>query len=121
MLSERVPSWRWESKREDLEVLPLPDLEVAFKNLEKMRAFGLMERYESSVKHLFGSLGLPIPDEIPRKMVMEIIVDEDPGLYRVEQEPLTNEVIQIIEQLTDIDSQLYAKAESLFCKRYEIH
>ncbi len=117
MLSERVPSWRWESNCEVLQPLPAPDLKIALKNLEGLRAFGLMERYEESVRVMFDKLCLPIPQEIPRKMVLDKIMEEDPGLQRIEKEPETPELRELLEELTEADARLYARATALFIQK----
>jgi len=114
MLSERVPSWRWESKRQNMEALSPTNLELALENLEEMSAFGLMEQYEDSVRIIFEKLCLPAPAEIPRKMVLDTIADEDPGLQRIEKEPLTPEVRVLLEGLVATDRKLYETAKEKF-------
>jgi hypothetical protein len=114
MLSERVPSWRWEGGNQQSETLHPPNLDLARKNLEGFRAFGLMERYEDSVRVIFEKLGLPIPQEIPRKMVLDHIMQEDPGLQAIEKQPITPVVRDLLEDLVNADRKLYASASDRF-------
>ncbi len=117
MLSERVPSWRWEGGSQQSESLQSPNLDLARKNLEGLRAFGIMERYEESVRVIFDKLCLPIPQEIPRKMVLDKIMEEDPGLQRIEKEPETPELRELLEELTEADARLYTRATALFIQK----
>jgi hypothetical protein len=73
-----------------------------------------MEQYEDSVRIIFEKLGLPTPAEIPRKMVLDTIVDEDPGLQRIEKEPLTPELRKLMGELIITDRKLYETAKEIF-------
>lgn len=117
MLSERLDSLRWEAASNHSNALPAPNLEQAFESLRGMRAFGLMERYEDSVKWIFASLGLAIPDQIPRRMAHDTIIEEDPCLRKIIKEPLTNEVQMLLEEMVATDMKLYDRANQLFRKK----
>ncbi|MFZ0616822.1 MAG: DUF4214 domain-containing protein [Chthoniobacterales bacterium] len=114
ILSERVPLWRWEAGSQYSGPLQPPNLEVALKNLKGLRAFGIIEQYDESIRVMFDKLGLPIPQEIPRKMVLDKIMEEDPGLEIIEKEPVTQELRDLLEELTEVDARLYARATALF-------
>lgn len=116
MLSERVPSWRWEGGNQHSDTLHPPSLDLALKNLEGLRAFGLMERYEESVRVIFDKLGLPIPQEIPRKMFLDQIMQEDPGLQAIKKQPITTAVRDLLDELVVADRELYASACQNFPK-----
>ena len=116
MLSERLDSLRWEAACNHSKALPEPNLEQAFESLRGMRAFGLMERYEDSVKWIFTSLGLAVPAQIPRRMAHDTIIEEDPCLRKITKEPLTNKVQMLLEGMVATDMKLYDRANQLFRK-----
>jgi hypothetical protein len=117
MLSDRVNRLRWEKYHENrTPALVTPDLESAFEALENMRAFGLLESYEESIEWIFQSLGISVPDVIPQNMVLDKIVNTDPGLQPIQKEPLTDELRELMQDLVAYDLKLYTRAKELFSR-----
>ena len=120
MLSERVPSWRWEGESQKSEPLQPPDRDLALKNLEGLRAYGLMERYQDSVRIICERLSLAVPAEIPRKMVLDEIIKENPDLQIVKKEPMTPKTMELMEGLVDSDREVYDFADNQFSRVCQI-
>lgn len=92
-------------------------LEKALEALESLTAFGIMERYEESIKLIFPKLNLPVPEEVPKKQVLDVIANEEKGLRKIEKEPVTEEVIKLIMENVTSDIWLYKKAVGIFERR----
>jgi hypothetical protein len=114
MLSTRVHSTRWEHQVSANHPNIKPNLKVALEILENMRAFGIFEHYEQSVRWIFKSLKIPIPESIPHHMAFDTITQTDPGLRKIVKEPLTANTLRVIEDLVSLDLQLYDRAKEIF-------
>ena len=119
ILTQQFPSWRWEYGVKISPEEQLPDLELALENLKSLDAFGIVEMYDESVKFMFSNLGLSQPEEIQPKMVLDTIVQEDPGLQAIVKEPVTEEVLGLMEDLVDADRQLYKNATVILREKME--
>jgi hypothetical protein len=113
MLSQRQQI-RWEHKIHSIPYADTLHLEKAFKVLQEMRAFGFVERYEQSVAWIFKRLGLVVPDVIPRIMAIDTITETRPNLKKIDKEQPTEEVLGVMEDLINLDTQLYDRAMELF-------
>ncbi|MES2818603.1 MAG: hypothetical protein V4812_06395 [Pseudomonadota bacterium] len=103
------------------EALVLPDItgksNLALERLKELFAFGLLEQYEPSVKLVFSALGLPQPKAIERKMALTDLVNQ-PGNYRpVESAQVTPELRAVVEDLVNMDRELYIGAQALLEQR----
>jgi hypothetical protein len=113
MLSQRLQS-HWEHKIHSASYVDSSDLEKAFKALQEMCAFGFVERYEQSVAWIFKSLGLVVPDVIPRAMEIDTLIKTHPNLKEIDKEQPTEDVLSVMEDLINLDIQLYDRAMELF-------
>jgi hypothetical protein len=91
--------------------------QLALRELISLDAFGLMERYADSVELICESVGLPAPSEIEQRQVLDVIMREEPGLRKIDKEPVTDEVRGLIAGLVQTDQKIYAHAQLLFEQR----
>jgi hypothetical protein len=115
VLSECIEGDRWEAST-SLST-NIPKLDIAFEELKSLSAFGIMERYDDSVNLIFQSIGLASPEKIEKKQVLDMIVEENPDLRKIDKEPITEEITNIIKELVTLDIELYHKAERIFNTR----
>ena len=76
--------------------------------LETMAAFGIMDEFDESVRHIVLSLGFPVPDQIPHARDSRKL--DDPTLETIEREAITAEIEAELERLTEMDQQVYQHA-----------
>lgn len=96
-------------------------LELAKKRLASIAAFGVLERFDESVKLISNVLGLKLPKEIKKKMVLEDMVDKGSlHMKLVEKEVLTDEHYKEILFNSYLDSELYLYALELFEERISL-
>ena len=95
-------------------------LDQAFDVLSSFTSFGIMEKYDNSVELIFDSLGFTKPKEIKKRQVLDNIVQTNPLLKKIEKEPVTDNLISIIEDLVKLDIELYQKGLALFDHRYSL-
>ena len=91
--------------------------QLALHELASLDAFGLMERYPESVQLICESLGLPVPSEIEPRQVLDVIMRVEPGLRKIDKEPVTDEIRGLIAGLVNTDQKIYAQAQLLFEQR----
>ena len=91
--------------------------ELALRELSSLDAFGLVERFDDSVKLICAATGLQVPAAIERRQVLDVIMVQEPGLKRIEKEPVTDEIRRLITELVQIDLSVYARARDLFEER----
>lgn len=116
VLTQCIEGNRWEaaaSSNIDVE----PDLNLALEELKALDAFGIMERYDESVALIFRTIGLPVPEKIEKKQVLDVIVEQEPGLRKIDKEPVTEEIRSLIADLVKVDVKLYREACKIFEKR----
>lgn len=117
LLVDTIEGERWESKAGSA----LPDsaqfLQPAVRELEALDAFGILERYDDSVELICESIGLNVPSKIEPRQVLDVIVDEEAGLRRIEKEQVTDKIRRLIEGLVQTDMELYRHACAIFEKR----
>ena len=70
-----------------------------------MAAFGILEEFEESVRHILSTLDLPLPLTIPHERNSASL--NDPNLQHIEREPITPDVEMELERLTELDQQVY--------------
>ena len=117
-LTQFLEGKRWEEKHElRCDQADLPDGALALKELKALDAFGIMERYDESVALIFPSIGLPVPEKIEKKQVLDVIVEQEPGLRKIDKEPVTEEVRSLTVDLVKVDVKLYREACKIFEKR----
>jgi hypothetical protein len=112
VLTQCIEGNRWEAAASS-NIDDEPDLE----ELKALDAFGIMERYDESVALIFPSIGLPVPEKIEKKQVLDIIVEQEPGLRKIDKEPVTEEIRSLIADLVKVDVKLYREACKIFEKR----
>ena len=95
--------------------------QLALRELSALDAFGLMERYAESTELICAALGFDAPGTIEARQVFDVITTEEPGLRRIEKEPVTGEIRTLIEGLVQTDRQVYARARGLFDERLATH
>jgi hypothetical protein len=117
-LTQFLEGKRWEEKHElRCDQADLPDGALALKELKALDAFGIMERYDESVALIFPTIGLPVPEKIEKKQVLDVIVEQEPGLRKIDKEPVTEEVRSLIADLVKVDVKLYREACRIFEER----
>ena len=87
-------------------------LDRAVEYIDGMAAFGVMEEFEDSVRHLLARLGLRDPGRVPHARDSRSLTD--PALEPIEAEPITPEVEAELERLTEMDQKVYAYAVGRF-------
>ena len=113
-LTDVVDGYRWESDAACILPDAEPLLPLARRELDSLDAFGIMERYDDSVELICRSLGLETPSSIEPRQVLDVIMDNEPGLRRIEKEPVTDEVRGLVAGLVQTDIKLYLHACSVF-------
>jgi len=109
-LTQRLYAWRWQYRADIGSEEQSLDVDQAIEALQSLDAFGITEMYDESVRFIFSRLGLPRPEQIEPKMVLDTIVREDPGLQAIVKEPVTEKVLGLMEDLVVADRKLYRKA-----------
>ena len=87
---------------------------LAMKNLEKMGAIGILENMDLSVQNIFKCLGLEVPQNISRDMELETISKQGKNYKKITKEPITDELLDLIEPLVFIDKIIYQGALKIF-------
>lgn len=87
-------------------------LERVVEYLEKMEAFGVVDAFEESVRHIVARLGFPVPDTVPHARDSSKLTD--PTLEPIEREPVTSEIAAELDRLTELDQQVYEYAVTRF-------
>jgi len=95
---------------------PQERLRRAKARLRTMTAFGVTERMDESVRHIFSKLGLTAPAEIPRLNTFESLTETD-RTEPVVREEFTDEIRDALNTATALDRELYAYATDLFDER----
>ncbi len=116
-LTQCLEGSRWEAKASSSVADDKLPLNVALKELKALDAFGIMERYDDSMALIFSTIGLPLPAKIEKKQVLSVIVEREPGLHKIDKEPVTNETMKLISDLVKTDMKLYHQASKIFEKR----
>lgn len=99
---------------EAMDILPL-----ALKALNDLSVFGIMERYDESVKLIFNYLNLPLPDQLQSLNGLNQMMVSEPDMRPIAKEPLTDEVVNSMHDLIEADQIVYAEALKLFKKRVQ--
>jgi hypothetical protein len=92
-------------------------LDVAIRQLKNIAAFGITERFAESQQLIARAIGLNITAKVQPKQVLDKIVDEEPGLRRIERESPTEKTRELIADLVRTDVQLYQYASAMFDER----
>jgi hypothetical protein len=92
-------------------------IELAVRELSSLDACGIMEHFDDSVELICAAAGLDAPVRIEQRQVLEVIMDQEPGLRRIDKEPVTDEIRRTIAELVQIDLRVYARARELFENR----
>jgi hypothetical protein len=66
---------------------------------------------------IFPTIGLPVPEKIEKKQVLDVIVEQEPGLRKIDKEPVTEAIRALIADLVKVDVKLYREACKIFEKR----
>lgn len=112
-LTERLPCVRWEHRVRLENVDQASNVEAAMAVVEGMPAFGILEDLERSVDWMCSQLGIERPQVIPRIMALDAIVLADPRLKPIIREPITETLLDVLQELVEYDSQLYERARRL--------
>jgi hypothetical protein len=97
-------------------------LEVAKENLERLFAFGLVEEFDKFLELLFTKRGLPPPSSYERQNVTSTLARTNPKLHaRVDIEQPDDEAHGLLDELVELDEELYRFAVNLFNRRYQRH
>lgn len=92
---------------------------LALSELCSLDAFGLMERYDESVRLIFSTIGLTPPTSIEKKQVLDDIVNQYPGMRQIDKEPITDEIRELMHELVAADRELYQGAVRTFDGRIQ--
>ncbi|WJN57200.1 sulfotransferase family 2 domain-containing protein [Pseudomonas sp. SO81] len=92
----------------------------ALGQLAGLAAFGVMERYEESIKLIFARLGIPRPHSIAHKMVLSDLIESEGNYRPIAVARESTELRSLIEELVPADLELYAGALELFEQRLRI-
>lgn len=118
VLSQAIGGTRWEAQASIPDTGDTLSVDDALYALKSLTAFGIMERYAESVALIFKALNLPRPAAIVPRQVLDVIVEEEPGLRRIEKEPVTDEIRTLTVELVEADTELYRKAAEIFERRW---
>jgi hypothetical protein len=119
VLTQSIECNRWEeipgelSKQIDASFFA----EKAMRELNDLSAFGIMERFDESVELIFSTINLPLPRKIEKMQVLDSIMMHEPGLKKIEREPVTQVVRALISDLVKVDMYLYKEACKIFDQR----
>lgn len=106
--------FRWEGGHDgtqsDIEKL----LDQALQNIEKFDFIGFMENYEESIVKLSRVLGRQAPSPIAKEQVLDVLMDSNSGMRRIEIQRPNDRTLAGLEELVAYDRLVYAKAEKLF-------
>lgn len=91
-------------------------LNRAKQRLRQMKAFGLTEQMEDSVRLIFSTLKFPIPQKIPHHLSFDSL-DKYEHIESIEKEKITLEIYSKLEEITYLDRQLYNYAKKIFLIR----
>ncbi|MEP9349602.1 hypothetical protein [Xanthobacter sp. KR7-225] len=123
-LSGALPQKRWEALRPgDVYGAALADrspelaLATAQANLMGMAAFGLVERMDQSVAHIFAALGLAAPGGIGHFQQTGRIAQEHPALEPVAPVTADPALADALASHTTLDDRLYDMAVAVFAAR----
>ncbi|HHN72818.1 MAG TPA: hypothetical protein ENK13_01885 [Thermopetrobacter sp.] len=126
-LTGRIPRGRWEHTvaadgEEDEEIGPLTEeaFGEARANLRALDACGILEDFDASLPHMLAGLGLDAEVEtetVEKKMVLDTIVHENPGLRPIPRQEVTPGVLKAMEDLVAMDMELYEFARELMRER----
>lgn len=94
-----------------------PPYELALRELQALTCFGVMERYDESVVLVFSTLGLPPPERIEKRQVLDVIMEVEPGLRLITREPITKTIKERVDGLVAVDMRLYQQALEIFDAR----
>ena len=97
-------------------------LEIAKENLERLFCFGLVEEFDKFLELFFTARGLPVPDSYERQNVTSTLAKVSPKLHAtVEIEQPDDEAHGLMDEMVELDEELYRFAMSLFNRRYQKH
>jgi hypothetical protein len=114
-----VDGYRWEQSAS----FDIADIERyaqrAIRELAKLDAFGILERYDESVELICSAVGVDVPHMIEKKQVLDVVMEEEPGLRKIEREPVTDEIRDLVQGLVRADTKVYLHAKRLFKQRLD--
>lgn len=90
---------------------------IALKNLEKMDSIGILENMDLSVQNIFKSVGFETPKKITRDMDLKTISKKGKNYKKVIKEPITDELLDLVEPLVHLDKIIYQRALEIFNKQ----
>jgi len=120
VLIDTIAVDRWEGKSGDALADCRPFLQLAIRELESLDAFGILERYDDSVELICQSIGFNKPAKVKPMQVLEVIMDTEPGLKRIEKEPVTEEIRREIRSVAETDIEFYRHASKVFENRLSL-
>lgn len=74
-----------------------------------LAAYGVVERMEASVRHIFRVLGLPMPLQVPHLQSTDQLPEQNPRLRRVERAEPSARLSRALDELVQVDERLYAE------------
>lgn len=86
----------------------------ASKNLQRFDFIGFMDDYDGSVARLAKRLGKPGVEQIERKQSLDSLMQENPGMRRIEKQTPSAATLAQMEDLITYDRRLYDKARQIF-------
>src|SRR5262249_22485998 len=110
-------SYRWEQGASSYSGDMEHHAQAAIRELTKLDAFGLLDRYNESVELICDAVGLDVPQLIEKKQVLDVVMEEEPGLRKIEREPVTDEILHLIRGVVRTDLKVYFHAQRLFKQR----
>lgn len=106
--------FRWEGKprgtQSDIDKLSAQ----ALRNIETFDFVGLLEHYEESIVRLSSVLGRQVPSPIAREQVLDVLMDRNPGMRRIDVQRPSDRTLASLEELVAYDRLIYTRAEMLF-------
>lgn len=95
-------------------------LDDAMEALDKMTAFGFLERFDDTLTVMSAELGTPLT--LPRDKVREFETLHSNGVHEVfEREPTSPEIDELLDSHTEIDRAFYERASKLFEAKFARH
>ena len=86
----------------------------ALENIRQFTYIGFLEEYDSSVRHLAALLGAPTDTEIERKQSLDTLMENDPGMRKIERQTPSSTTLESMKELVQHDITVYNAAKAQF-------
>ncbi|HEX4112502.1 MAG TPA: sulfotransferase domain-containing protein [Stellaceae bacterium] len=109
--------WRTLGAAHPFYAQPSETIETAWRQLQGLAGFGIMEQFDKSLAVLSAALGLALKPVAPRQVLADMMRTR-PQFEPVERQAMTPALDGRLNELTALDRELYRRAVPLFDQRY---